>query len=155
MFPQFSPNVFFPFQDPIQMPHYIIQLSCALSFLLAVTIIQIFLVFHDLNSFKDHGSGILKSFSVGTGLMFFSLLALGHVLGKGDQQVKCRCYPILSKIPTIGVNQHCLTLIPITRLRIVCDVRITFSFSSEDWSKYFPEVSNDVIIKAIRKLTRD
>lgn len=37
----------------------------------------------------------------------------------------------------------------------VCDVRITFSFSSEDWSKYFPEVSNDAIIKAIRKLTGD
>lgn len=87
--------------------------------------------------------------------MFFSFLALGHVLGKGEHMGKV---PLLSQPIKDTYHQRELARLdvdPCYSASDVCDIRITFSFSPEDWSKYFPEVSNDAIIKAIRKLTRD
>lgn len=87
--------------------------------------------------------------------MFFSLLALGHDLGEGRPigQVPLLSHPIKDTN-----HQRELALLDVELYYLasdVCDVRITFSFFPEDWSKYFPEVSNDTIIKAIRKLAWD
>ena len=86
----------------------------------------------------------------------FLIISLGSRFGgKGDHigQVPLLSHPIKDTN-----HQRELALLDVDLYYLasdVCDIRITFSFLPEDWSKYFPEVSNDNIIKTIRKLAWD